>query len=369
MVMTLAGTASAAEGTLASKAKKLSGGTWVENARGIRYRKADGEIVKSAWIQVSDKVYRAASNGYVRTGWFTIGSKKYYADKEGSVRYGKWLTLKNKKYYLLPSGECVVKQWLKLRKQYYYFNRNGVMLTDCFIGRYFVDASGRRLSSSWIQKDGKRYYLDANGRRVEDEWIMSGGNYYYLLEDGTMASDCYIGGYYIGKDGVREESPSVKPGQYIFVGDSRTVGMSKSVSGSEAIFIAQVSTGYAWLKSTAGPTLKNYLVQYPDAKVILAHGVNDLGNINNYIAYYRQLIRDYPSARFYMLSVNPMEYASKWASNDKIKKFNQSLKDAFGSRYLDAYTYLEKKGYDTVDGLHYQPSTYQKIYDFVLSRT
>ncbi len=370
---------SAGEKDLADSAQKLSGGTWVENSRGLRYRRANGKFVKNMWIQADGKVYRIGSDKYAETGWFTCGGRKYYADSTGSVYYERWLTLKQKKYYFSASGVCVTKKWQKIGQKYYYFNKNGKLLTNCFVGDYYVDGSGARLTSAWVQSGGRRYYLDGSGKRLKNMWIRKDGKFYYMLSDGSMAVDCQIGNYYVDENGVRQEEhvdiPEFFHGRYIFVGDSRMVGMSARVSRTDTAFIAEVGSGYSWLRSTAALSLDRLIKMSPDAKVILAHGINDLANISSYILFYQNLTAKYPATDFYMLSVNPVDYEKALQSgysqvtNEKIMSFNEALQEAFGSRYLDTYTYLEKKGFETNDGIHYQAATYQKLFNYILKKT
>ena len=102
-------------------------------------------------------------------------------------------------------------------------------------------------------------------------------------------------------------------------------------------------------------------------KVIFGFGVNDLGNVSRYISYFNDLIKAYPQAKIYILSVNPIvesKWKSKYVSNKGIRNFNDKIFKAFKSRYINTFTYLCKSGYDTVDGLHYTADTYRKIYDF-----
>ena len=53
--------------------------------------------------------------------------------------------------------------------------------------------------------------------------------------------------------------------------------------------------------------LKSVLVRYPNSKVILRMGINDLGNISAYIALYKDLMIQYPKASFYIESVTPVD--------------------------------------------------------------
>ena len=80
----------------------------------------------------------------------------------------------------------------------------------------------------------------------------------------------------------------------------------------------------------------------------------------------------YPQARFYIMSVNPVE-DDKYPVLVQHKKehktgkiFNSRMKAAFPYRYIDAYNYLTTSGFETLDGCHYTDVTYLKIYQYVL---
>ena len=156
--------------------------------------------------------------------------------------------------------------------------------------------------------------------------------------------------------------------KYIFVGDSRTVGMSMSVSTSDAMFIGKISTGLTWLEASAASQVRSMLDTYGPLKVVFGFGINDLSNIDHYISYYRQLIDDYPDSDFYFMSVNPVQTSSGYMNDSNIRSFNSKLKEAFGKRYVDTYTYLVKNGFSTFDGIHYMPETYQNIYSYVVEK-
>lgn len=104
--------------------------------------------------------------------------------------------------------------------------------------------------------------------------------------------------------------------------------------------------------------------------MVLNFGVNDHVNITKYINSYKKLLKAYPEANIYFMSVNPIDskYTAGYVSNAKINSFNKKLKAAFPQRYIDVNSYLKKKGFKTVDGLHYTAATYKKIYNYVLSK-
>lgn len=155
---------------------------------------------------------------------------------------------------------------------------------------------------------------------------------------------------------------------FLFVGDSRTLGMKDAVNDG-CTYVGAEGEGYSWFSSDGILALADYLGANPAQTVILNLGVNDPENINVYIDLYKKLITDYPSAKFYMLSVNPLDDNADFnTTNEMIELFNATLKSSFPDQYLDSYSYLTEHGYETVDGLHYTDSTYKMIHSFVVDK-
>ena len=372
-----------------AKNSKVSTGKFVENKKGRRYRYKNGSYAKNKWHSINGKIYYFSSAGYAETGWFTYQKNQYYANSKGQVYYGRWLSLKNKKYYLKSSGIRAEKEWIKKNNKYYYFLGNGVMAVSRQVSSggkyYYVGADGARRSNVLLTQKGARYFFGKGGVRYQNKWVKYKGKYYYLGKNGAMAKSQWVGDYYVGKDGARKvnckvdgyyldgSGKKVKPlkfsGEYLIVGDSRTVGMDLSVSTSKTKFIGKVSMGYDWLKSVAGPKVRQYLAGNPKLKVVFAFGVNDYGNIEKYVSYYKSLMKEFPDTKFYFLSVNPVkDDQSPNVKNSHIKSFNARLKKEFGKTYIDSYTYLTKSGFSTTDGIHYTTATYKKIYNYILKK-
>lgn len=148
----------------------------------------------------------------------------------------------------------------------------------------------------------------------------------------------------------------------LFVGDSRTVGMSQAVPGLSTI--AKVSSGYTFLSAQVS-TIK----RYTDTNIVFWHGVNDLQNISKYIELYNQLQSAIGSNNhIYVVSVTQCS-GSYLHLNQSIIEFNSTMKSRLDGRitYIDVYSYLEQIGFNTVDGLHYDNATYIAIYNYILS--
>ena len=324
--------------------------------------------------------------------WVNTPTGKMYQYPDGNYAAGKMLNISGSVYYFDKNGFSIAGKWLKQGGRYYYFQKNGKMASNKVIctGKkyYYVNKSGARVKSQWVTKKGRKYYFGKNGVRLQNQWLKYKGNYYYLGNSGVMAVSQWIGDYYVGEDGARmtdcivdgyyldaagKKTFQAFEGDYIIVGDSRTVGMEMSCRFDNTLYIAKVNMGYYWLKDTAGITVKNCLEINPHVKVALALGVNDLGNLSLYVQYYRELISQYPETQFYVVSVNPVDerkgalcgYSVK---NSQIKAFNKVLKQNFGSSYVNSYKYLLKNGMQTVDGIHYTADTYQKLYQYITAQ-
>ena len=193
---------------------------------------------------------------------------------------------------------------------------------------------------------------------------------YHSIEDEPAVyfgeDDSYEGDFVLDVDFINSYEYQ-QCSDMIFLGDSRVVGMAMSAGGYH--YIGKVSMGYQWLVSEGISLLRGKMDEYPQADIVLCMGINDLGNIDSYIAYYRSLIDSYPGRRFWFLSVNPVSERLAAAHgytvrNPMIEAFNARLQAAFPDRYIDCYSYLMENGVGTGDGIHYAGNTYSAIQDF-----
>ena len=260
--------------------------------------------------------------------------------------------------FQLKSGRYLTNRWVSYKGEVYCLRRNGY---------------ARR--KGFFKYKGKTYYADQNGVIYHQRWITQGKYYYYMKRNGVMAAGetLEIGNrkYVFKKSGRMDaqKSDSLRSDQYIFVGDSRVVGMGMTVSDNgQTTYIGRVAEGIDYLESTAGPKVKNILNSNPNMNVIFCFGVNDLGNVDRYISYYKSIVKEYPKTDFYFMAVNPVRgYVNTYLNNSRIEDFNRKLKSKMGKRrYIDTYGYLNETGIDYYDYAHYTGSTYQKIYDYTV---
>lgn len=155
----------------------------------------------------------------------------------------------------------------------------------------------------------------------------------------------------------------------IYMGDSRIVGMMSSITNKSITYIAQSGAGYSWLVDSAIPELANKI----EGKkfIVLAFGVNDLGNAANYLTKYQELKDTYPNVNIYIMSVNPVDEAKEaengyTVTNESIENFNETMKNGFGENYIDVYAQI-KDNFETEDGVHYTTETYKNIHEIVIN--
>lgn len=329
MVPTLKTEASGKNVVESASESKVKPGYWMKNTKGWWYQYYNGKYPKNKWLKIDGKIYYFNKKGYMVTGQRKYKGDLYFLKKNGAL-YTGWKSIKGKRYYFSPETGAAVKGWQTIGEERYCFGKNGVMYKNCTV-------------------DGIR--LDAKGRQV--------------ISDSSDAA-------------ISTAPPQSEKTQMIFVGDSRTVGLQQVVGG-DATYIGKVGEGCAWFTRKAIKKLEKELDAFPTATVVLNFGINDLGNINDYITAYHQLMVRYPLARFFVVSIHPVEQklAKSYGysvTNQQIQAFNGQMKQVFAANYVDTYSYLmgtgaiQPRGKSTVDGIHYTAEGYQMIYQYIESQ-
>lgn len=152
----------------------------------------------------------------------------------------------------------------------------------------------------------------------------------------------------------------------IFIGDSRFNGMNIycNVDANENQFlVAKDGASYDWFASDCMSQVNSIVADNPEIDnwtLVSGFGVNDLFNIDKYLAKYEELSSSFDIV---LVSVNPIEYHS-YITNSDIQAFNKKLRDS-DFKYINTYDMLIRDSYSTVDGLHYDKETYTVIYEHI----
>jgi hypothetical protein len=171
---------------------------------------------------------------------------------------------------------------------------------------------------------------------------------------------------------------------YCWVGDSRTRAYETNnlISSNDFIF-AKDSTGYEELVSTEWPALKNKLSDNKKYIIVFNYGVNDLGNVDKYIKYYKEVVFPGISAinsndKIILLSINPVDDAkSQYAKNSTIESFNKSINSLVENfdyaSYCNTYSGISSSDWKTYlangnGGIHYSNDGYKAIMNYVKNK-
>ncbi len=184
--------------------------------------------------------------------------------------------------------------------------------------------------------------------------------------------------------GEGEEEVSQRYDGRILVGDSRMVYLKSFVQlEPNDIVIAKGAQYFTWFYDEAVSALRTILNMNPRYEVIICMGVNDCANnsqgwtayfAENYAAVIHQLMAEYPETHFNFASVGYCNgpyngTIDESIVNAYIDTFNRYMDTVTGIPYIDLNEYLCSTGYTTLDGVHYDEKTSQKVYDFLKAKT
>lgn len=158
--------------------------------------------------------------------------------------------------------------------------------------------------------------------------------------------------------------------QVIFVGDSRTVGMSMFVE-CEDEFLCDNGVGLTFLQEHKQELLK---LATADKVVVVALGVNDCYDdcwAPQYVEYLNELADELPCPLVYsrVLAVEEMKelehgYAT---TNRQVERFNEKVGQELSAkiRQIDVREQVAAANIHTIDGLHFDEQGYNDIYRFM----
>lgn len=154
----------------------------------------------------------------------------------------------------------------------------------------------------------------------------------------------------------------------ILVGDSRFVQMQANVGENSCVWIAESGKGYKWFNENAVARIDGCVGK--GSKVLINLGVNDPGNLNNYLELVNAKAAEWVAkgAKVYYASVNPV-WENPYVTEEQVEYFNSQMQAGLSGdiSWIDSHSYLNTIGYKLVDGLHYNAETYQNLYAYYMS--
>lgn len=140
--------------------------------------------------------------------------------------------------------------------------------------------------------------------------------------------------------------------------------------------ITDDTAGYSWFKDSAEDSIREKIQMKSNAVFLISPGADAVvHNSDNYIREINRLVKNYPDATFYVLSVVPVDeekLAQKGVTsitNSQIDAFNKKLKSTFKKQYLDVNSYIKNTGYITMsDGITYESGTTGRVYNWIYEK-
>ena len=145
-----------------------------------------------------------------------------------------WVHNGNGWWYQNADGSYPANVWQQIDGQYYYFNGSGYMVSNCWIGNYYLGGNGAMLKNTttpdgyqvdengkWIPTSGWKkngtgwWYQNADGSYPVSAWQQIDGQYYYFNGSGYMVSNCWIGNYYLGGNGAMLKNTTTPDGYQV----------------------------------------------------------------------------------------------------------------------------------------------------------
>lgn len=214
-------------------------------------------------------------------------------------------------------------------------------------------------------------YLGAAELGVPYTALGSFGNSYYIEINGTkgLAQMLYFQDHpCVTVNDVNLDVPKLASySKVILFGDSR-FALMRDRSGEGQNFVAKIGAGYAWMQENLWDVYQKYT---DDSIILIEFGVNDVWNVDAYIASANALARaGYHVAYLTLLPVID-EKSAAWgygARNNQCVEFNQKLSQGLDPNIiiLDGYSYFMANGFDSYDGLHYSFLTNDILYSYII---
>lgn len=144
-----------------------------------------------------------SSGGGISGNW-TQDSRGWKFYSNGKYLRNSWLRI-GTKWYALGSDGYMITGWRMIEGSYYYFHSSGVMASNEWVGGYWLGSSGAwtyHSIGSWHNGAGGWWYGDTSGWYASNCWQKINGNWYYFNSSGYMLTNTSVDGYWLGADGA-----------------------------------------------------------------------------------------------------------------------------------------------------------------------
>ena len=188
-------------GTISTKTGWFNNWFWVDKGNGIWqdewiYLDSDGKV-RLGWTEIDGEWYYFGDNGVM---YYSASKDGYYLTKDGTLGKGGWYqdwywidpeagTWDYEWHYTYSDGS-VATGWTKLNDTWYYFYPStGIMASNAYVDGYYINKDGiidESSTGAWYQDDKGWYFMDSNNWYPSNTGYMIDGEYYEVDENGYM---------------------------------------------------------------------------------------------------------------------------------------------------------------------------------------
>ena len=201
-------------------------------------------------------------------GWVKRGKDYYFYNSKGKLLWGK-ITYKGQRYYSTKNGKRYTG-WLKSGgKRYYYNRKNGIMFRNRWATgtkySYYFNKSGVAIANRWLSYGGKRYYFLPNSRMATGWQKIGEYRYYFDKKTGALYTNVWVGKYYVNDSGRRtgQTRPDVKvnDNRYTYKSSSLNIDLRRKSTHNVPYWVALIKIkNSGQLKSALGMCIKNGVI-------------------------------------------------------------------------------------------------------------
>ena len=184
---------------------------WIQSGNRWWYRHYDGTCTTNDFEVIENQTYYFDTSGYMVTGWQKINDKFYYFNASGAMVKNTWVG----NYYLGSDGIMLTNTFTP---DGYYVDANGVWSTSKWIQSgnrwWYRHYDGTYTTNDFEVIGNQTYYFDSNGYMLTG-WQKIKGNYYFFNTSGAMVTNAWVGNYYLGSDGIMLTNTTTPDGHHV----------------------------------------------------------------------------------------------------------------------------------------------------------
>ena len=268
-----------------------------------RYFFSEEGIMQTGWIDLDGEQKYFRENGALATGWQGADGYWYYFDESGNAKTG-WILSGTNWYYLDEYGHMLT-DWQKIGAVWYCFKSDGRMRTGWYKEgeEYYYFAQSGRVTTGWLLDNDLWYYFSPAGKMCTG-WKCLNNKWYFFGVTGEMEEDCWIGGYYVGKNGVWDPTADKTAVRRVKLAVKNILQKPELPNGCEVTSLA-IALNYLGYDVSKTDLSDNYLPKGSVGKVM--PDVAFIGNprsANGWFCYSQVITR---TAKSYLYSVGGKE--------------------------------------------------------------